>query len=236
VLNLSVTRLDSPFLKLWKQCRRIFKFLVIGFGGLIAVQAVYFTAVFNWADDASPSEAIVVFRGTDARIAAGYELAKQRIAPLILISPGSERQRKAWDRRYGLPDGASHLTEELALTTLENAWYTARIIQDHGLTSVTLVTSDYHMPRSLAFLKLFLWGQGVNVRIYKVGPANGNLPDAPLTFAKLVYNEAIECWGSLVELAVWRLTGKTLRTQGEETAWLLGGLRSLVLMDVNPLW
>jgi uncharacterized SAM-binding protein YcdF (DUF218 family) len=202
----------------------------------MAAQAAYFAAVLGRADSPAPSEAIVVFRGTEARIAAGYRLAKQGVAPLILVSPSSERQRRAWDRRYGLPDGVAHLEETRARTTMENARFAARIIADRGLTSITLVTSDYHMPRSLALLKLFLRGRGVEVHPFKVRPAGGRLAGYRSTLAKLVYNEALECWGSLAEWAAWRLTGKPLKTKGKDAPWLVTGLRDLLLIRVKPLW
>ena len=150
----------NPFLNFWIKNRRILKGLLIGRGALMAAQAIYFAVVLNGADDLSPSEAIVVFRGTEARIAAGYRLAQQGVAPLIVVSPSSERLRRAWDQRYGLPDGVARLVEDQAHTTMENARQAARIIADRGLTSITLVTSDYHMPRSLVLLKLFLRGRG----------------------------------------------------------------------------
>lgn len=223
---------------MWTQTRRILKGLLIGLGALMAAQAIYFAAVLNGADNTAPSQAIVVFRGTEARIAAGYGLAQEGVAPLILVSPSSEKLRRAWDRRYGLPDGVAHLKEEQARTTFENAWQAARIIKERGLTSVTLVTSNYHMPRSLALLKVFLRGQGVRVEVrpFRVRPAGDRPPDYRLTLAKLVYNEAIECWGSVAEWAVWRLTGETLKTKGKDAARLVAALRDLLLLRVKPLW
>jgi len=137
----------------------------------MAAEAIYFVAVLGGVNNLAPSEAIVVFRGNQARIAAGYALARQGVAPLIMVSPASERQRRGWDRRYGLPENVGHLEETQARTTMENARQAARIIREEGLKSVTLVTSDYHMPRSLGLLKLFLWGQGVEIRPFKVRPA-----------------------------------------------------------------
>jgi uncharacterized SAM-binding protein YcdF (DUF218 family) len=51
------------------------------------------------------------------------------------------------------------IQEDQATTTFENALYTSRIIKAHRYQSVILVTSDYHMPRSLALLQLFLAGE-----------------------------------------------------------------------------
>ncbi len=228
--------IGKPSLNLWTKTRRLLKVLLIGCGALMAAEAIYFVAVLGGVNNLAPSEAIVVFRGNQARIAAGYALARQGVAPLIMVSPASERQRRGWDRRYGLPESVGHLEESQARTTMENARQAARIIREEGLKSVTLVTSDYHMPRSLGLLKLFLWGQGVEIRPFKVRPAGVRPPGYRMILAKLVYNEAVESWGSLAEWTVWRLTGKPLKSKGEDAAWLVSVLRDLLLLKVKPLW
>ena len=46
-------------------------------------------------------------------------------------------------KRCGI-DADRILTEREALTTLENAEYSFRILQEEGIEKITIVTSDYH--------------------------------------------------------------------------------------------
>ncbi len=70
------------------------------------------------------TEAIIVFRGSEPRLQAGYALANQSVAALIVLSPASEAERRFYDQHYQLPSHVRHLPEPYARTTLANAWYT----------------------------------------------------------------------------------------------------------------
>ena len=126
--------------------------------------------------------------GAEKRIETGYKLANQGLAPGIVLSPASDKLRRQYDRKYALKDNVAHVLEEEATTTFENALYISRIIKANQYESVILVTSDYHMPRSLALLRLFLAGTGVRIHAHPVyGPSGSVAVNA--TLLKLVYNE-----------------------------------------------
>lgn len=55
--------------------------------------------------------------------------------------------------------------EDRSLNTTENAQYTAKILKDRGFSRPLLVTSAFHMPRSVKNFQL----AGVDVRPYPVG-------------------------------------------------------------------
>ena len=168
------------------------------------------------------------------QIESGYELANQGLAPDIVLSPATETVRRQLDSKYTLKDTVAHIPEERATTTFENALYTFRIIEAHRYKSVILVTSDYHMPRNLALLQLFLAGKDIRVHIHRVCAA-ANAVAAKTTLLKLVYNEMVEFWGSLFQYVTYQIKGMPAEKQGKESAILLY-LRSLVLLDVYPLW
>lgn len=220
-----------------KESIRLVRWLLLAGLAVIVPQAVYFAAVLNMENSTTPSEAVVIFRGTEKRIKTGYALAAEGLTPFIVLSPSSAAARSQYDRTYGLPPGVAHLAEAHARTTLENARYTARVIEAHGLKAVTLVTSDYHMPRSLALLRFFLAGKGVAIRTYKVSATEAGNPPVSYraTMAKLLYNEMLECWGSLVEYAARLLSGEGQGTRINR-AWGITMLRSLLLLEVNPAW
>ena len=79
-------------------------------------------------------------------------------APLLLLSGGSDPQRHAFSEAramaiflqdLGVPEQALVL-EEASRNTLENAAFTAQLLNERGIRHVLLVTSALHMPRALA--------------------------------------------------------------------------------------
>ena len=173
----------------------------IGLTGLLVLQTLLFIWVLNRSSDASQYDAIVVFAGSSNRVERAYGLAQKGVAPAIIISPAGRRALDSYEKRYGPPGNAEYLLEEKADTTFANALYVARLIRDHRLTSVLLVTSDYHMPRSFFLLKLTTLTAGCRIGMHKVdtrssGPMTWR---ARITRLKLTYNEMVQLWGSLAE-------------------------------------
>jgi len=151
-----------------------------------------------------------------------------------VLSPAAETVRRQSDSKYTLKDTVAHIPEERATTTFENALYTFRIIESHHYKSVILVTSNYHMPRSLALLQLFLAGKDVRVNIHQVHGAT-DVVAVNATMLKLVYNEMVDFWGSLFEYVSYQFTGMPAEKQMKKSAFSLY-LRALVLLDVKPTW
>lgn len=93
------------------------------------------------------------------RIIYGARLYREGKAPLILVTGG----RLPWSFS---PEGAAHemadlmtfmgvpedmiLLEEESANTYENAIFTKDILEPMGITRIILVTSAFHMPRSVA--------------------------------------------------------------------------------------
>ena len=204
---------------------------------IIFIEGLYFACVLNIENSAAQSDVIVIFKGTEKRIKAAYELANQGVAPLIIFSPATEILRQKCDKKYELKDTITHIPEGQAVTTFQNAFYTSRIITAHQFKNVTLVTSDYHMSRSLALMRLFLIGKGVRVQIFKVSAQNTSAGPMAVNTAllKLVYNEMMEFWGSLFEYAAWQMTG-VLSKESRKDSDLSKILRSLLLLDVKYAW
>jgi hypothetical protein len=203
------------------------------------------------------SDAILIFKGTQKRTEVGYHLANLGLAPRIVLSPATNNERQQYDRTYTLKNRVSHIPEEQATSTFENALFTSRIIKAYQLKSVILVTSDYHMPRSLALLRLFLMGTNVRVRIYQVEGRElfTNTLSYDIALLKLAYNEMVKCWGSLFEYAAWYYSGEhseyhknnnllsptpsngePLPTNHQKNGSLIHFLRSLTLLDIEPEW
>ena len=220
---------------------RHLKILLIVLAFIISIPAIelgYFAWVLSRPVTVPPNleaDAIVVFHGSTSRVRAGYEIAQSLDARFLIISPALERERAIFDKRYQLPPGIKHIGEPLARTTLENAVYSQRIIERHELKSIVLVTSAYHMPRSLAFMNLCMLGDdAADVKIY-CAPAGveRNLMGYFKTTKSLktLYNEMVRFWGSLGEWVTFKIRGKLPEKNPKDIA-VVKFLKSVLLFDV----
>jgi uncharacterized SAM-binding protein YcdF (DUF218 family) len=118
------------------------------------------------ASDDLRTDAIVVLTGDEGRIARGLALLRAGAAPRLLISgvaPGVSQRQLA--RKAGVPFAVFRCCVDLgheAIDTRSNAEETARWAAAHKISSLRLVTSDYHMRRATMELRSEL---GPDVRI-----------------------------------------------------------------------
>lgn len=112
----------------------------------------------DFPDSGVKTDAIVVLTGGMGRVEQGVRLLEQGRANLLLIS-GVDDEVKPHEivAEYGidtahpaLADGKTRIILDYGpRDTVGNARETARWIQNNDLQSLRLVTSSYHMPRSL---------------------------------------------------------------------------------------
>lgn len=96
------------------------------------------------------TEAIVVLTGGNARVQKGIDLLEQTKSEHLLISGVNKTVTLSEIMERAMPFLQPRITlGYLATNTKENAIETAYWIQQHDIRSITLVTSFYHMPRSL---------------------------------------------------------------------------------------
>ena len=219
---------------------RHLKILLIVLALIISIPAIelgYFAWVLSRPVTVPPNleaDAIVVFHGSTSRVRAGYEIAQSLDARFLIISPALERERAIFDKRYQLPPGIKHIGEPLARTTLENAVYSQRIIERHELKSIVLVTSAYHMPRSLAFMTLCMLGDAADAKIYctPAGVERNLMGYFKTTKGlKTLYNEMVRFWGSLGEWVAFKVRGKLPEKNPKDIA-IVKFLKSALLFDV----
>lgn len=169
---------------------------------LAAVGAVFAGVVagfFGFAERVTASappadaraEAIVVLTGGAARIDSALELLSEGRAGRLLISGVNPTVgREALAATFG--DGLRRILEccvdldHNARDTIENAAETRRWADARGFTSLIVVTSNYHMPRSMAELA----GAMPDKRLIPFPVSNPDLPLAdwwkhPKTFVLL---------------------------------------------------
>jgi uncharacterized SAM-binding protein YcdF (DUF218 family) len=156
------------------------KFGVVG-AVLCALVALYVGGLFEFAgmmprtvaDATSETDAIVVLTGGSQRLTSAFELMAAHRARWLLVS-GVNRETDL----ARLPGATSLSADELACCvvlghdaddTIGNATETAGFARSHAIASLRLVTSSYHMPRSLLELKRAL--PGVRIVEHPVFPA-----------------------------------------------------------------
>ena len=130
-------------------------------------------------------DAIVVLGGEPSRSISGIRLYNQNIASYILMTGGSgnifEENQKESDRmtdfliEFGVNKN-SVLSENKSRNTRENALYSKKIMDEHKIKSIVLVTSNIHMKRST---KVF---EKLN---YKVFPYNSQIFRIPKKNSKV---------------------------------------------------
>lgn len=118
-------------------------------------------------DDHTQTEVIVVLTGGRERLKTGFQLLCAHRAKMIFISGvNPEETLKSLLKTIDLPAmscpldraqlvSSTHLGY-VAKNTKENAEETAGWVKQMGITSLRLVTANYHMPRSLMELRHWL--------------------------------------------------------------------------------
>lgn len=134
-------------------------------GELILMGLVYRTT--RLAYDPVPADAIIVLGARvypdgnlsltlSRRTQKGYQAWKEGLAPLLIVcggqgadEPVSEAQAMAaYLMELGVPS-QDIILEDTSTSTLENLTYAQQIMEERGLTTALVVTSDYHITRAL---------------------------------------------------------------------------------------
>jgi uncharacterized SAM-binding protein YcdF (DUF218 family) len=202
---------------------------------LLALEAGYFLRMLSHEREIGKADLIVAFEGRDDRAAQAYRLLELSYAPNLVISPATEKKLQVYERRYVPFQPFGRIIEDKSRTTLENAVYTKAILKDHAFESAILVTSWDHMPRSYFLLKMLT--RGLDIKIQPRMVPTGKLDQANwyrhTAGWKMLYNEMVEFWGSMMELMKYGLTGD-LPEEAPGKSSLAGRLKQLLLFDVDP--
>ncbi len=121
------------------------------------------------------AEGIVILTGTPARLKVGFELLKSGAAKRILIS-GVNRQVSREQLRIAMGESDEIMNccvdlGRIAHDTVGNAYEASLWASEHKFNKLIIVTSAYHMPRSLVELKR----QMPNKNLYAFSPATDAL-------------------------------------------------------------
>jgi len=119
------------------------------------------------------ADATIVLGGeiNGERTSMGAELFRQGVAPKLMLSDGTKMSWRttAIQEMYdlavleGVPE-ASILKEERSRSTYENALYTKELMQQQGLSSAVVVTSDWHAKRARFIFERVYEGSGIELQ------------------------------------------------------------------------
>lgn len=130
----------------------LYMILIVAISWLAGLVAFAYTINHYQIDMQSQTEAIVVLTGGRNRISEGARLLDQGLAKKLFIS-GVEKNTslKAISQKQDINFSKS---KEVALdkkstNTIENAIETQAWLQQNQIQSIRLVTSNYHIPRSM---------------------------------------------------------------------------------------
>lgn len=153
------------------------------------------------------ADAIVVMTGDKARIDGALRLLAEGRAGRLLISgvhPSVSEKTLAGvvaaDKQPLL--GCCTDLDHDAQDTIGNAWFTGRWAQQRGYNSLIVVTSDYHMPRTLAELSRTMPGaELVPYPVNEGEPVVGEMLTRPRAL-RLLMSEYVKFIGSQLRLLV----------------------------------
>lgn len=118
---------------------------------------VLFTRIIPSAPEQTDktTQGIVIFTGGKMRLKEALTLFKQAKGNYLLIS-GVNPQTKFPDLLSGRIDERNITLDYKALDTKGNARETSKWVKKHSIKNFRLITSNYHMPRSLLEIRYLL--------------------------------------------------------------------------------
>ena len=149
--------------------------------------------------DRSPPQLVLVLGGDVDRERLGARLARQLDLPL-LVSGGSNREYAEWMLSEELFNPDRVTLDYRARDTLSNFTSVVDELQADGVRHVLLVTSEDHLPRSMAVGQVVAGSRGIQ------------LTGVPVACREDCAQEGrLKQWGDWLRAVAWVMTGRDLR-------------------------
>ena len=149
--------------------------------------------------DRSPPQLVLVLGGDVDRERMGARLARQLDLPL-LVSGGSNREYAEWMLSEELFNPDRVTLDYRARDTLSNFTSVVDELQADGVRHVLLVTSEDHLPRSMAVGQVVAGSRGIQ------------LTGVPVACREDCTQEGrLKQWSDWLRAVAWVMTGRDLR-------------------------
>jgi uncharacterized SAM-binding protein YcdF (DUF218 family) len=198
----------------------LFRPILFGFvltaAGLALFGFLYFLGEidrYSATDHATQADGIVVLTGGKARVGTALELLGSGAGKRLLIS-GVHRDSSLESIRKAV-SGSKELfgccidIDKKALDTVGNAEEAASWAKAKGFRSLIIVTSDYHMPRSMVEFQRKLPGVALSAHEVQSNPAVAAGAFADPDSLRILVPEYIKYVASRLRLGLRESTGRT---------------------------
>ena len=138
-----------------KILKALFSLLVIVLLVVTALFVDFTYKTFSAKPRSAEVDAIVVLVGGKGRVEEGVRLFREGRARWLFLVGVDPAVRKSdlYRQRPGDPPPERVLLEKISRNTLENALYSRDLLQEHGVRTVLLITSRYHLKRATLLLR-----------------------------------------------------------------------------------
>lgn len=189
-----------------KPLSHIFSLITIFLAAILVqtIAVMYFTRT---ADTTSKSDAAIVLAGAPQREEKAVLLARQGRVEKLLFTNTKQESTDEFRKKYNPPSETALIGCGQSHSSFEDIYTAARILKDQDITSVALVTSDYHLPRTLFLLKSYLLFNSMNIAV-SYTPVDEDLSGSVRLHR--AYSESIKFVGSTFEMLICCVSGDWL--------------------------
>jgi len=159
----------------------------------------YSADVLNYQRTVFPprdTDMVVVLTGSSGRIRPAYELMKEMNAPVLFVAGTNAKvsfDELAREHNMDINYRDRIIVDNSSKTTYENSEAVLKYADEHQVKKILLVTSAYHMKRSMMVFKRMF--EGTEVEIIPYGTSNTVLKkDSWLTDFSVFKNVLVECF------------------------------------------
>jgi len=178
----------------------------------LTAEVVFFYRILSKNYSSEKAACMVILPEAKGRFIEGGRLARAGYAPNFSIIGFDSKKSKMWADKYGFPKSINQIISGKSRSTFEDALNITRISKEHAFGSILLVTSTYHLPRTSFLVRMLMTEPAIKMNLYGVSSAGASTLNRIGSPAgrKMIFNEMVKFWGSILELGVYKTTGNLI--------------------------